>query len=108
MHRRELALTKGSYTSFTTNNTILAVIKKYGTRSGVLLINFEDDISQKFDLSDQDLPERLKLKISSLGSCSSLKQRYGFFKYLFKIVYTYTYNYKSYEIIVKLFIRQRR
>jgi len=79
MHQNEPALSKGSYTSFTTNNdTVLGVIRKYGSRSVVLLINFKDDISQNVDLSDQDLPETLKLKVSSLGSRSSLKQRYGF------------------------------
>jgi len=110
MHRKEAALTKGSYGSFTTNNgTVLDVIKKHGIRSEVLLINFEDDISQNVDLSDQDLPVTIKLKIASLGSSSSLKQRYGFFKYFFKIVYTHTYNYKlccEIIIIVKFFIRQ--
>jgi len=88
MHRNEPALTKGSCTTLTTNNgTVFGVIRKYGTRSVVLLINHNDDISQEVDLSDYDISVRMKLKVASVGSRFSAKKRYGFFKYFFKFVY---------------------
>ncbi|XP_025263077.1 maltase 1-like [Camponotus floridanus] len=75
LHRKEPALTQGSYTSFTTNNnTVLGVIRSSDARTVLLLINFEDDISQTVDLSDYNLPAIMKLKVASLGSRSSLKE----------------------------------
>jgi len=110
LHRKEPALTQGSYTSFTMNNdTVLGVIRSSDSRIVLFLINFEDATSQTVDLSDYDLPVIMKLKVASLGSRSSLKEWYDFFEYFFKIAYTHTYNYKYYEIIIiKFFIRQRR
>lgn len=78
MHRTESALTKGSYKSFTTNdNTVLGVIRKDGRRVVVLLINFSDDKSQVVNLSQENLPFLLKIKVASLG----VKTWYNFFWY---------------------------
>jgi len=76
LHGKEPALTEGSYRSFTTNNgTVLGVIRNSDNRFVLLLINFKDDISQNVNLSDQDLPETMKLKVACSGSHSSLKQQ---------------------------------
>ncbi|XP_072743958.1 maltase 1-like [Anoplolepis gracilipes] len=70
MHRKDPALTEGSYRSFTTNNgTVLGVIRNSGCRTVLLLINFKDDISQRIDLSGKGLPKKMMIKVSSLGSC---------------------------------------
>ncbi|XP_025263076.1 maltase 1-like [Camponotus floridanus] len=76
LHRKEPALTEGSYTSFTMNDgAVLGVVRNSGDRYVLLLINYKDDISQDVDLSDHDLPETLKLKVACSGSHSSLKQQ---------------------------------
>ncbi|XP_025263073.1 maltase 2-like [Camponotus floridanus] len=76
LHRKEPALTQGSYASFTTNNgTVLGVIRSSDDRTVLLLINFDDYIPQFVDLSDQDLPKQLKLQVSCFGTHSSPKQR---------------------------------
>ncbi|KMQ90254.1 maltase 1 [Lasius niger] len=61
MHRKEPALTEGSYRSFTANNgTVLGVIRNSGSRTVLLLINFKDDIPQQVDLSAEGLPPKMK------------------------------------------------
>ncbi|KAG5343522.1 MAL1 Maltase, partial [Acromyrmex charruanus] len=73
MHRTEPALTEGSYKSITTNNnTVLGIIRNNGSRVVLLLINFSDD-KQVVDLSQEKLPSKLKVKVSSMGSkCKSI------------------------------------
>jgi len=69
MHRTEPALTKGSYKSFTANNDIvLGVIRQHGSRVVLLLINFNDDKPQSVDLSKENLPSKLIVKVASLNS----------------------------------------
>lgn len=71
MHRKEKALTEGNYKSITTNdNKVLGVIRNNGCRVVVLLINFNDDESnmQVVDLSKEDLPSKLTVKVASVGS----------------------------------------
>ncbi|EFN66614.1 Maltase 1 [Camponotus floridanus] len=76
LHRKEPALTEGSYTLFIMNDgAVLGVVRNSGDRYVLLLINYKDDISQDVDLSDHDLAETLKLKVASSGSHSSLKQQ---------------------------------
>lgn len=69
MHRTEPALTEGSYKSITTNNdTVLGIIRNNGSRVVLLLINFSDDEQQVVNLSREELPSILKVKVSSMGS----------------------------------------
>lgn len=91
MHRKEPALTEGSYRSFTANNgTVLGVIRNSGSRTVLLLINFKDDIPQQVDLSAEGLPPKMRVKVANLDS--RLKRGYDFFEYFLKIVYVNTYN----------------
>jgi len=69
MHRTEPALTEGSYKSFTANNnTVLGIIRNNGSRVVVLLINFSDNERQLVDLSPENLPSYLIVKVASLDS----------------------------------------
>ncbi|CAL1684144.1 unnamed protein product [Lasius platythorax] len=69
MHRKEPALTEGSYRSFTANNgTVLGVIRNSGSRTVLLLINFKDDIPQQVNLSAEGLPPKMKVKVANLDS----------------------------------------
>ncbi|XP_018360680.1 PREDICTED: maltase 1-like [Trachymyrmex cornetzi] len=69
MHRTEPALTEGSYKSIMTNNdTVLGIIRNNGSRVVLLLINFSNDKQQVVDLSQEELPSKLKVKVSSMDS----------------------------------------
>lgn len=82
MHREEPALTEGSYRSFLANNdTVLGVVRNSGSRTVLLLINFLDHKSQQVDLSDEELPALIKVKVASLGA--HVKRRYDSFKQYF-------------------------
>ncbi|KAL6264517.1 hypothetical protein P5V15_004625 [Pogonomyrmex californicus] len=69
MHRTEPALTQGSYKSITTNNdTVLNIIRNNGCRVVVLSINFDDNEKQVVNLSQEQLPSKLIVKVASLNS----------------------------------------
>ncbi|XP_029679953.1 maltase 1-like, partial [Formica exsecta] len=89
MHRKEPALTKGSYRSFLANNgTVLGVIRNSGSRTVLLLINFLDDIPQKVDLSGKGLPLLMKVKVASLDA---QVKRYDFLKQFFFRLFIYIF-----------------
>ncbi|XP_072745192.1 maltase 1-like [Anoplolepis gracilipes] len=75
LHRKEPALTEGSYRSITTNNdTVLGVIRNSDCRTVLLLINFKDDVSQHVDLSHEGLPHKMRVLVSNLHS--GVRERY--------------------------------
>jgi len=64
MHRMEPALTKRSYKSFATNDSVIfGMMRNSGSRFVLLLINFNDDQSQIIDLSTEGLPARMTVKV---------------------------------------------
>ncbi|KAL0120271.1 hypothetical protein PUN28_008138 [Cardiocondyla obscurior] len=69
MHHTDPALTEGSFKSLITNDdTVLGIIRSNGCRIVLLLINFDEDRPKIVNLSQEGLPSKMIVKISSMGS----------------------------------------
>lgn len=69
LRHNKSALQRGNLKTLVQNNgQVLTVIRQSASESVVLLINFDDKVTQLVDLSGQGLPNELVVELATIGS----------------------------------------